>query len=431
MKKVLVITYYWPPSGGAGVQRWLKLTKYLPQFGWEPVVLTVRPEDATYPVTDHTLEADISGETRVIKTRSREVYSVYQRLYKPDQIPNAGFASGDADSFMQKLARFIRGNFFIPDPRKGWNKAAFQAAKRLIREENIDCIITSSPPHSTQLIGHKLSRRFSIPWVADLRDPWTGIYYYRQLYPTFLAHQVNLRLERKVLKDADQIITVGPSLKEHFQHKGRVKREKIQVVTNGFDEADFSDLPGPGRKEFLCTYVGTLSDQYPIDAVVSAIKELTGPAPPIKFRLVGSVSEKQRKKLESLPANTFEFIPQVDHHAAIRYMAESHLLLLITPEHSSGKSILTGKLFEYLATGNHILGIGPVDGDASAVLKETKSGIMLDPGDNHGIKKAIQSALEKYKTGQPTRRPGNDHMKYSRENLTRTYAEVLNRITEQ
>jgi hypothetical protein len=185
MKKVLIITYYWPPSGGAGVQRWLKFAKYLPEYGWEPIILTIDPAYAAYPVTDDSLISEIPSTVKVFTTPAVDYFSIYKK--DKSRIPTAGFANSRENTVKDKILRFIRGNFFIPDPRKGWNGFAFKKACEIIETEGIKHVITTSPPHSTQLIGTKIKRKYpEIKWIADLRDPWTDIYYYDQFYPTFI-----------------------------------------------------------------------------------------------------------------------------------------------------------------------------------------------------------------------------------------------------
>ena len=178
MKKVLIISYYFPPSGGAGVQRWLKMLKYLPQYGVEPIVLTVDEKYASYPQVDKSLLDEIPSWLKIYKTKTREVLSLYKSVSPTKEIPYSGFANEPKPTFLQKMARFVRGNFFLPDPRKGWNRYAYQVACQIIEKEAVDAVITTSPPHSTQLLGIKLKKRFpNLTWLADLRDPWTDIYY--------------------------------------------------------------------------------------------------------------------------------------------------------------------------------------------------------------------------------------------------------------
>jgi len=218
MNKVLIVTYYWPPSGGAGVQRWLKFSKCLPEFGWNPIILTVDPAYAAYPVTDFSLKGDLPESVKVYSTPAINYFGIYKK--DKSRIPSAGFANNTDNSIKGKILRFIRGNFFLPDPRKGWNKYAFKKACELIETEGIKNIITTSPPHSTQLIGLKIKNKYrAIKWIADLRDPWTDIYYYKQFYPTFISKYIDQKLEESVLKNADKIITVGDSLKNLFSLK--------------------------------------------------------------------------------------------------------------------------------------------------------------------------------------------------------------------
>ncbi len=385
MNKVLIITYYWPPSGGAGVQRWLKFARYLPEFGWDPLILTVDPEYAAYPVTDDSLAGDIPDTLRVLKTHATD----YFRIYKKDRsrIPAAGFANSAEDSVKSRILRFVRGNFFIPDPRKGWNRHAFKKACSILEEENIEHVITTSPPHSTQLIGKRLKKRYpSIKWIADLRDPWTDIYYYSQFYHTFIAKYLDSVYERKVLLNADKIITVGESLKKSFCRKAEGIEEKTHVITNGFDEADFykADIT-PGR-EFTISYIGTLSDAYPIGSFIQAVGELVSKGRQIRLRFIGTVSPGQKEHIrKNLPENLVEFIPYVDHISAIRYMMESHALLVIIPDHKSNRSIINGKLFEYIASGRPVICIGPVDGDASEIIRESDKGMTFEYADKKGL----------------------------------------------
>ena len=198
MNKVLIVTYYWPPSGGAGVQRWLKFAKYLPEFGWEPIILTVDPQFAAYPVTDYSLNEDVPAGLRIYSTPATDYFSIYRK--DKSKIPTAGFANSMDDTLKGKFLRFIRGNFFLPDPRKGWNRYAFKKASDLIDSEGIKHVITTSPPHSTQLIGLKIKKKYpEIKWIADLRDPWTDIYYYKQFYPTLLSKRIDAGYEKRFL----------------------------------------------------------------------------------------------------------------------------------------------------------------------------------------------------------------------------------------
>lgn len=421
--KALIITYYWPPGSGAGVQRWLKFAKYLPSFGWEPVVLTIDPDYATYPAIDNSLEVEISPDLKIYKTQATD----YFRLYNKDKsrIPSAGFAKNEDNGLKGKVLRFIRGNFFIPDPRKGWNKYAFQKACETIENEGIKHIITTSPPHSTQLIGLKLKQKYpGIKWIADLRDPWTDIYYYDQFYPSFLSKAIDRNLEKKVLRSADKIITVGKSLSDLFSSKIPALKSKIEVITNGFDEDDFKGLTPTVPEIFTVSYIGTLSDSYPIDGFLDALSDFKEKGNKFNLRFVGTVSADIKEQIISKFDKTLlEFINYVNHAEAINYMLSTSLLLLIIPDHQSNRSIITGKIFEYIATGKPVLCIGPVDGDAAEIIKGAGNGVTLNYNDISGICDFLNSV-----NANKENLKNQDSSIFSRKNLTSRLAEILNSL---
>jgi glycosyltransferase involved in cell wall biosynthesis len=393
MNKVLIITYYWPPSGGAGVQRWLKFSKYFPEFGWEPIILTVDPSYAAYPVTDDSLINELPSTVKVFKTSARDYFSIYKK--DKTKIPAAGFANSVDNTLKGKILRFIRGNFFIPDPRRGWNKYAFDKACEIIEAEGIKHVITTSPPHSTQLIGLKLKKKFrDIKWVADLRDPWTDIYYYQLFYPTIISKMIDRRYENQVLALSDSIITVGKSLKALFSSKIPEADAKIEIITNGYDEDDFASLKPSNPEIFTVTYTGTLSDVYPIDGFLDALQRTNDKMNDFRLKFIGAVSSKLKDLiLSKILSSRVEFIPYVDHTAAIKYMADSTALLLIIPDHQSNNSIITGKLFEYLATGKPIICIGPVNGDAAEIINESGHGMTFSYMDSKGISDYLSSLI--------------------------------------
>lgn len=420
MNKVLIVTYYWPPSGGAGVQRWLKFSKYLPEFGWEPIILTVDPEDAAYPVTDSSLINDIPASIKVFTTPATNYFSIYKK--DKSRIPSAGFANNVDNTFKGKLLRFVRGNLFLPDPRRGWNKYAFKKAIELIEKEGIKHVITSSPPHSTQLIGLKVKKKFpDIKWVADLRDPWTDIYYYKQFYPTPISKAIDLKYEKSVLNRADKIITVGESLKTLFSSKVNNIERKIRVITNGYDESDFKGNDAVLPSKFTLTYVGTLSDIYPVEGLLMALNRLRSEKKDFVLRFVGSLSAKTRQMIISeIPGSSLELLPYTAHIEAINYMLNSSLLILIIPLHQSNKSIITGKLFEYIASGRPILCIGPTEGDAARIIRSVGSGATFNYFDGDGIYEFLVHSVKKLSLSGM-----NEKITYSRKELTRRLAEIL------
>lgn len=390
-KKLLIITYYWPPSGGAGVQRWLKFSRYLKEKGWEPVILTVDPAYASYPAIDLTLSQDVKDELKVYRTPARNWFS-YARRKQVGSVHGAGFAGGNSNSIAGILKRFIRGNIFIPDPRRGWNRFAYRQAVKIIERESVSTVITTSPPHSTQLIGLRLKKRFpGIKWIADLRDPWTDIYYYKKFLHTPLARYIDRRYERKVLEVCDRLITVGPSLAALFESRSKGVTSKTEVVYNGYDEADFTAKNATPSEHVQITYTGTISDQYPMEGIIMALGNLSarGSMPGLRLRFIGSVHEKWKTGLQETLPGKVEFIDYLPHAESIDHLLTSRLLLLVIPENSNNRVIITGKLFEYLRTGIPILCIGPPDGDAAGLILENNAGLVLDYNDVNGIESAL------------------------------------------
>jgi glycosyltransferase involved in cell wall biosynthesis len=420
MNKVLIVTYYWPPSGGAGVQRWLKFSKFLPDSGWEPLILTVAPEYAAYPVKDLSLSEDLPSSVRVYTTRATN----YFRIYNKDQnrIPSAGFANSIDNSLKGKTLRFIRGNFFIPDPRRGWNKFAFKKACELIETQGIQNVITTSPPHSTQLIGLKIKKKYpEINWIADLRDPWTDIYYYSQFYPTCFSKGIDRRYEEAALAKSDRIITVGISLKKLFLSKVKGIENKTEVITNGYDEDDFSGIISFNPQVFTITYAGTLSDIYPIDGFLKALKLLKEKNNEFILRFIGSVAHNQRELIQSVTNDSnLEFMAYVGHSAAVQFMLNTSVLLLIIPDHQSNKSIITGKLFEYIASGRPIICLGPSDGDAAEIIRTGRYGRTFEYSDSKGIYEYLMQII----SGTSINEKDTDRS-YSRKELTKKIIPLL------
>ena len=428
MKKVLVITYYWPPSGGPGVQRWLKFVKYFPEFNVEPYILTVDPDKANYPIIDPTLEAEVSDKIKVYRTNSFEFYNLYKKLTGSKEVPYSGFANESEPGILKKVGRFVRGNFFLPDPRKGWNKYAYKKAVEIIKAENIDTIITTSPPHSTQLIGLKLKKNLNVKWIADLRDPWTDIYYYNKFYPTKIAKGIDEKYELEVLRNADAVTVVSNDIKRMFIAKSvEVDPEKIKVIPNGYDEDDFSFPSNPSKEKFIITYSGTLTETYGMETFFDMLKDLDEDIKKVlQINFIGKVSNAVKHQIdESNLTDLFEFKPYVPHSEAIQNLMHSTVLLLAIPKVPNNKGILTGKIFEYLASKKPVIGIGPVDGDAAAILTETNGGKMFNYGDVDGLKAFFLKLYQKWSENRNIDCTDSRSEKFSRRALTEDYAKIL------
>jgi glycosyltransferase involved in cell wall biosynthesis len=424
MKKLLIITYYWPPSGGAGVQRWLKFTKYLPEFGWQPVVLTVSPEDASYPQIDESLAAEVSPEVNVFRTPSFELYQLYKWFSGKKEVPYGGFANESRESAGQKLSKFVRGNLLLPDPRRGWNRYALKKAAALIRESQIDTIVTTSPPHSTQLIGLELKKRFNVRWIADLRDPWTDIYYYNQFRHTALALRIDRNYERQVIEKADQLITVSEDVKRLLAAKSKQPvADKIHVIPNGYDDEDFANPLPPDDAKITLTYTGTISESYDITGLIEALSGLDEKQrTQLKLRFVGKIPGTIVGKIrQTVPDIDLDLVGYVDHAKSIEYLFRSHLLLLVVPKVPNNRGIITGKFFEYLASGRPVLAIGPTDGDLADLIAETRCGQLFDYADAAGM----QELIEKCANRQFAVNSADKAQRYSRRNLSQELAKML------
>jgi glycosyltransferase involved in cell wall biosynthesis len=424
MKKVLIITYYWPPSGGSGVQRWLKFVKYFREFGIEPIILTVDPNFATFPFTDKSLIKDIPPGIEIYHTKAQSPFDLYSKI-KGKSVPQSGFSDQSKPGIIDRIIRFIRGNFFIPDARIGWNKYAFKKAQEIIEKYNLDTVITTSPPHSTQLIGLKLKQKFKLRWIADLRDPWTEIYYNKKLYRTFFAKKKDYKMEQLCLKNADKIVVVSEDIKRNFGDNRKEIIDKIYVIPNGFDENDFANLEVQSKKKEqsdfkVISYVGNLGELYPTDGFLEAFEALIRKEKDWKLQFVGNCSGDVKRKVDSLKlSQNVEFISYVDHSEAIKYMLNATILLLIIPEVENNKGILTGKLFEYLATGNPILNLGPKDGDAAKILSENAISMTANPNDKQEIINFITNTSKSFNVKEKAKNI------FSRRNLTRQVSKLI------
>ena len=422
MKKVLIITYYWPPSGGAGVQRWLKFAKYLPEFGWQPVILTVDPQYASYPQRDESLSAEVGPDCLVYKTQSFELYNLYKLISRKKEVPYGGFANESKESLFQKVSKFLRGNFLLPDPRKGWNKYALKKAADLIREFHIETVVTTSPPHSTQLIGLELKKQFNIRWIADLRDPWTDIYYYNQFKHTALARKIDMNYERQVVESADLLISVSEDVKRIFSGKSvKPIADKTVVIPNGFDSEDFCVDRFPAEQKKVITYTGTISEAYDVDSLLVALHQLsTEWGKKLLIRFVGKVPSTIASRFRDTGFEV-ELVGYVGHQKSIEYLFRSDLLLLVIPKVANNKGILTGKFFEYLAAQKPVLAIGPVDGDLAQIITETGCGEIFDYANSEAMKQFIVQELTREKVDAGSEKANQ----YSRKELTRKLVSSL------
>ena len=427
MKKVLIITYYWIPSGGAGVQRWIKFAKYLRQFGWEPIIYT--PENPEYPSIDYSFEKDIPDDITVIKTPIWEPYNVYRNLTgKKNQAINAGFISENKKrGWKDKLSIWIRGNFLIPDPRRFWIKPSVRFLSEYLKKNPVDAIITTGPPHSMHLIGMGLKKDFpSSPWVADFRDPWTNIDFYKDLNLTRLADKMHHKLEREVLQKADTVLVVSRGMEEEFTP---FKPKKLQIITNGYDESDVQIGTLALDAKFSISHIGTLNAARNPRTLWKVLNEIC--AENVDFRkdlqiqLVGKVDFSVLEDIQTYGLQ--EHLLKIDylsHSEAIAKQNTSQVLMLLINQSGNAKGILTGKFFEYLAAKRPILAVGPTDGDAAVVLNETGAGVMVDFANEQATKKAILDYYNRFKNGVLSIQSESVE-RFSRRSLTGELANLL------
>jgi len=429
-----VITYYWPPSGGAGVQRILKFVKYFPKLEIKPYVITVREDKASYPVIDDSLLKDIPQEAEIFRTDTFEPFDVYSRMLGKKSIPT-GFSNESNPSAFQKFSRFVRGNFFIPDARKGWIKFAFEEACKIIEKENIKTVLTTSPPHSAQLVGLKLKKKYDfINWIADLRDPWTDIYYYNEFNHLDIAKKIDLKYERLVLEKSDAVTTVSKSLKELFAKKSeKINAGKIHVIPNGFDEEDFSVKEEVSINEFIITYTGTLAESYNPLVFFVALKKITAKFPEVKFKLrfIGNPAVSLVEYIKKLSlSNNLDLIPTVTHEKSVQYLHRSTILFLAIPEIKNDKGILTGKLFEYLAAKKPIICIGPAEGDAAAIISECNAGKTFERNEENQIIKYLEHLVYEWKVDKDLDIKNENYKKYSRYSQAKELSSIISNFNK-
>lgn len=430
MKKVLIITYYWIPSGGAGVQRWVKFTKYLRDFGWEPIIYT--PENPEYPSEDLSFQKDIPSDIQVIKTHIWEPYDIYRNLFgKKGERINAGFIQENKKSgWKEKLSIWIRGNFLIPDPRRFWIKPSVKYLQKILTENPVDAVITTGPPHSMHLIALGLKKHFpNLPWIADFRDPWTNIDFYKELNLSKLSDYIHRRLEKKVVQTADCVLVVSNEMVKEYK---QFNPHRIQLITNGFDTDDVQAKEISPDKKFTLAHIGTLNYARNPKVLWTVLSDLAQENSDfrrdLQILLIGKTDFTVIEDLRHLNlADNLQKIDYLTHSEAIKKQNSSQVLLLLINNSPSAKGILTGKFFEYLAAKRPILAIGPTDGDTAKILEETKSGRIADFNDDKEMREIVLDYYEKYKNGTLSVSATSTE-KYSRKELTRQLAGILDKL---
>ena len=439
MKRVLIISYYWPPTGGSGVQRWVKFAKYLPAEGWQPVIYT--PENPEQLAVDASLEAEVPTEAEVIRRRIVEPYEMYKKLLRKSghskEAVEVNPVNAQNKSFMQKFAMWIRGNFFRPDPRCLWIRPSVKFLKKYLKEHPVDLIVSTGPPQSMHLIGRKLAAETGLPWIADFRDPWTKIFYFKHLSMTRATEKWHHKMEKKVLDDATAVVAVSPLVQQDFQ---AMTQTPVELITNGFDECDFAaekciEAAGGAGREFVIVHTGLFAaDGNPTvlwDVLAEKCNKDSEFKKLLKIRLIGKTDEQILKAIKDAGLDqNLEDMGYQPHAVAVEQQRKASLLILPLRKEPEYKAVLPGKLFEYLASWRPVLGIGQTDGAMSMILNNTKTGMVLEWEDRKSIGKFIDICWDKHLPGTLMVEDA-DISQFTRRNLTRRMALLFDKLIEK
>ncbi|MBZ9779114.1 glycosyl transferase family 1 [Psychroflexus sp. CAK8W] len=422
MKKVLIITYYWPPAGGPGVQRWLKFSKYLPEFGIQPVVY--KPQNPSYPIIDSSL--DSSPQVKVIEKSIFEPYAFAEVLSKSDSktISSGIIKSKKKQSWKERLMLYIRGNFFIPDARVLWVKPSVSFLREYIQNQDIETIITTGPPHSLHLIGLRLKEvNPELRWIADFRDPWTTIGYHTALKLTEKSKQKHLALESDVLNSADQLITTSFQTKTEFEQKTKTP---IEVITNGYEEMS---VDAELSENFTISHIGSLLNERNPKVLWEVLAELIDENLVFKdffeLKLIGKISESVLDSAYEFGLKNFiSVVGYLNHKDAVESQRSSQMLLLIEIDKPETCGIIPGKFFEYLASRRPILAIGPEGWDVAQIISETNSGECFTYNEKARLKSYIKMSFKAYLNGKLKAKTKHIEQ-FSRKNLTKKLAQLI------
>ncbi|MEL6986591.1 MAG: glycosyltransferase [Bacteroidota bacterium] len=432
-KKVLVITFYWPPAGGIAVLRWLQFSRYLPEFGWDPIIYTAK--DAAYPMIEEGLNDLVDPDKiSVIRQPIWEPYKLYKSftgMKKDKKVQDMLVSENKKKGWKEKFGLWVRANFFIPDARKFWINPSIKFLENYLKNEKVDLIVSNGPPHSMHLIGMGLKKKTGIPWIADFRDPWSKIDYYHHLPLTRWADKKHKLLEKKVLSTADLVTSHSWTTGEDFKNIGG---GRVEIVTNGYDENDFQPIPHPTFEKFEITHVGSINADRDTPLLWEVLDEICSANPAFKndlaIKLVGKIDISTKQTISRYNIeNLVTYIDFVAHKDACKIMQESTLLLLLLKRIPTIQAVIPGKIFEYLASQRPILCIGHDHGDSARIINESDAGIAINHDEKAPLKEAI---LQFYKLYKEERLYGsNNYKNYARRSITERYASLMNKVLNQ
>lgn len=426
-KKLLIITYYWPPAGGPGVQRWLKFVKYLPDFNVQPIVYI--PENPTYPIIDNGLQSEVSEKAIILKKKITEPYGFasFFGKNKTKKISSGIIPNQKKQSFLEKTLLWVRGNIFIPDARFLWVKPSVKYLKKYIEENQIDTIVTSGPPHSLHLIGLQLKKELNVKWFADFRDPWTTIGYHKALKLSSSAEKKHKALEKEVLTTADTIIVTSKTTKTEFQ---AITSKPIEVITNGYDVEKVTKQPLDDK--FSLAHIGSFLSERNPRILWKALKELTKENPDFRrdfqLKLIGAVSQEVLDTISEFRLNDYVLnLGYVSHQEAVEHQRKSQVLLLIEINSNDTKSIIPGKLFEYMVSERPIIALGPEGSDFAEIITSTNTGVFFLYDELEQLKELLLKYYNLYKENN-LKVHAVGLQQYSRKSLTEQLTKIISNL---
>ncbi|MBD0405419.1 glycosyltransferase [Flammeovirga sp. EKP202] len=437
MKKVLFITYYFPPCGGISIIRPLKLIKYLRSVGWEPVLVT--PKDAHYPTIDKGLINDFPQDIERIEVPIWEPYSLYKKFTarpKDENVMNALVVKDEKSKrWKDRLSVFIRSNFFIPDARKFWVKKAVNQLSEYLENNHVDAIFTEGPPHSVTLIGARLKEKFNIPWLSDYQDPWTQIDYYKELILTPWADQYHHKLEKFCFDQADATVIVSKAWKKDLEDIGA---HNVHTIPWGFDPNDFSEIENidANNSKFIMTHLGLAGhDRVPnelMEAVVELAKESEEFKEKFQLQFIGQIDKEILDCFEeNKPLGVFKHIPQLSRNEALKHGKESSVLLLLLNKADNASGRIPGKLFEYLALDRNILLLGNKKGNSAEIVLETNMGTCFEYNEKEETKAFLRKAFDTWTKEKKLPLDRNEKYKnYTSKKLVGDFGKILDEITQ-
>jgi len=431
MKRVLIISYYWPPAGGISPLRCLKIAKYLRKFDWEPIIYS--PLNADYPIIDNDYLKDVPEDIEHIKGEIWEPFRLFKFLSgkkKEDKLNNIFHVRDRNENFVDKLGKWIRSNFFIPDARSMWIRPSVKLLSKYLKDNPVDAMFTDGPPHTNTMIGLRLKQKFKIPWLSDYQDPWTQVDYYKLLILMPFADRKHRKLENECLNFADALTIASDTWALDLN---QIANKKVEPLYYGYDEEDFEGLISNLDNDFTIFHGGLLGyDRFPenlFQAIIELIDEELLDKQRVRIVLAGQVDYSIVEFLKaSILNNNVDLIGTLKRKQVLQHLLNSQMILLPINKAANAKGRIPGKLFECLRARRPILCLGPIEADTSRIVEKTLSGKSFDYSDVKNVKQYILDRYNKYLNG--SNHIENKNIEQYRNDLqTEKVANILNQIT--